>query len=436
MIKSLRERGLLLPIVVTILIAIVLAHGYLTRDTATDPSATPPEAGPAPTATPYRPDLEKIPLTYFSDYWLQLGERSHHLLVSLGEAQLPGVRVSPGYAISTLAAADAVTAAAGETPEGQLVAVNGKLNLALFRLAEDVGSERLPTADSLRAGSWLGAVTTDVDRGIRVAPGHLVSTPLPGAQQLEVAIPFPPSFDVAAVVDLDSRLAGVALRGPRGVQVLTAEAAHAVVQGLASSPSCRAVDVVPLPNAVREALRLTGGVVVESVTAEAFATPPDLRPGDILLQLGQTRIGSPEEFSEAWDGQEPGRQARLLISRGSRRIVRRAEVPGRDCRPDSATPRELPLLGAVVQWAPGEDDSAGPSAGFRLLHVPAESRAAAAELAPEDLLVTVDGNPLVWPESRRLLEPWTSQHEPVLGIRRGRAVHLVVLPEPDSGEEE
>ena len=38
-------------------------------------------------------------------------------LVSLGEAQLPGVRVSRGYALGSLAAADAVTVAPGEAPE-------------------------------------------------------------------------------------------------------------------------------------------------------------------------------------------------------------------------------------------------------------------------------------------------------------------------------
>jgi S1-C subfamily serine protease len=329
-----------------------------------------------------------------------------------------------------------MTAAPGEAPEGQLVAVNGKLSLALFRLADDIGSQRLPTADSLHAGAWLGAVTTDADRGLQVAPGHLVSAPLPGAQRLDVSIPFPPSFDVAAVVDLDSHLAGVALRGPRGVQVLTVEAAGAVVQGLASSPSCRAVDVVPIPDAVREALRLKRGVAVESVTVSAFAVPPDLRPGDILLQLGQTRLTNPEEFAEAWDRQEPGSQARLLISRGSRRIVRRVEVPGRDCRPDSATPRALPLLGAVVQWFPGVDPTGALPPGYRLLHVPADSPAAAAGLAGGDILVAVDGQPLSWPESRRLLEPWTSRSEPVLTVRSGSSVRIVVLPEPDEEAEE
>ena len=86
---------------------------------------------------------------------------------------------------------------------------------------------------------------------------------------------------------------------------------------------------------------MQGGVLVERLLTEAFASPPDLVPGDVVLQVGASRISTPEEFAEAWDSQEPGSRVRFLLARGSRRIVRRAELPGRDCRPDGATPREL-----------------------------------------------------------------------------------------------
>jgi predicted metalloprotease with PDZ domain len=104
-------------------------------------------------------------------------------------------------------------------------------------------------------------------------------------------------------------------------------------------------------------------------------------------------------------------------------------VPGRDCRPDGATPRELPLLGAIVQWTPGERASGLAGPGFRLLHVPTESRATAAGLEAGEVLVAVDGKPLAWPDARRLLAPWTSRHVPVLTVRQDDAARLVVLPE-------
>ncbi len=411
-----------------LVVAAVLAQGFLHRESADDPEQPTPTPVPATTSTPFRPDLEKIPLTYFSDYWLQLGERTHQLLVSLGEAQLAGVRVSRGYALSSIAAADAATVAPGEAPEGQLVAVDGWEGAALFRLAAGVGADPLPTADALHAGAWLAAVTMDEEHGLQVIPGHLASTPSPGARLLDVAIPFPGTLDVAAVVDLDARFAGVALRSSDGVRVISAEAAGNLVARLASSPGCRAIEVAPLPDRVREVLRLQRGVVIERLSVGAFPTPPDLVPGDVILQLGPKQVSTPEEFAEAWDSQEPGSRVRFLLARGSRRIVRRTELPGRDCRPDGATPRELPLLGAVVQWARGAalDGTADP--GYRLLHVPAESRAGGAGLEVGDVLVAVDGTPLSWPEARRLLQPWKSRHEPVLTVHRGGVARLTVLP--------
>jgi S1-C subfamily serine protease len=428
-IRHVKDRGLLLPLLVGLVVASILVHGFLSRDGEGNPEEPKPVASPAPTSTPFRPDLEKIPLTYFSDYWLQLGERAHHLLVNLGEAQVTGVRVSPGYALSSLAAADATVVAPGEAPEGQLVAVDGREGAALFRLPADVGEAPLPTANALHAGAWLAAVTMDAEHGLKVTPGHLTATPAADAPRLDVAIAFPASLDVAAVVDLDARLAGVALRSTDGVRVVSVQAAARLVTRLASNPACRAVEVAPLGDPVRKALRLTRGVAVERVAVGAFASPPDLRPGDVLLQLGRQRLANPEEFVEAWDSQEPGSRARFLIARGGRRLVRRAEMPGRDCRPDGATPRELPLLGAVVQWTTGEGGSGFAGPGFRLLHVPAESRAAAARLETGDVLVAVDGKPLAWPDARRLLAPWTSRHVPVLTVRHEDAARLVVLPE-------
>jgi serine protease Do len=221
----------------------------------------------------------------------------------------------------------------------------------------------------------------------------------------------------------------VALQSSAGVRVLSAEAAGALVDELASSPSCRAVEVAPIPDAVRAALHVKDGVVVEAVAREAFASPPDILPGDVLLQLAGEQLSTPEDFAEVWDSQEPGSQVRLLVSRGSRRLARRTEMPGRDCRPHGRMPREMARLGAVVQWAraPGME-------GFRVLHVLEESPAAEAGIESGDLVIAVDGRPLAWPEARRLLAPdWGSRHVPVLALRRGDAV---VLAAPPVDEEE
>jgi S1-C subfamily serine protease len=430
---KLHHNVLLLPTVLILVVAGLLVHGFLQRDEYTTQAQESELApAPSPTATPFRPELEKVPLSYFSDYWLQLGERSHDLLLTLGEAQVTAVRVTRGYALGSLAAADAVTAAPGHAPEGELVAANGKLGLALFRVADELGAPPRPVADSLHAGAWLMAVTSDPDQGLQVTPGHLVSAPPPEAQRLDVAIDFAPALDAAAVVDLDGRLAGVALRGPSGVQVLSTEAARAIIEGLAARPSCRAVDVAPLSEDVAAALRVMDGVVVETVASEAFVSPPDLRPGDVLLQLGAIRLPDPSVFAQTWDSLEPGSRARFLIARGGRRVVRRIELPGRDCRPAGSTPRELPLLGSVVQWSMGGEEGRDTETGFRVLNVPSASPAAAAGLQRDDLLVAVDGEALAWPDARSLLDDdWGRGQTPVFTVRRGNTARLTVVQGED-----
>jgi S1-C subfamily serine protease len=432
-LDRLHDNILLLPIVVILVVAGLLVQGFLRRGEegpeARDTEITPV---PTPTPTPFRPDLEKVPLSYFSDYWLQLGERSHDLLITLGEAQVSAVRVTPGYALGSLAAADAVIAAPGEAPEGELVAANGRLGLALFRLADELGTATRPVAQSLQAGAWLLAVASDPDQGLQVTPGHLVSAPPPGAQELDVTIDFPSTLDVAAVVDLDGRLAGVALGRPSGVRVLSTDAAHAVIRGLAARPSCRSVDVATLSEAAAAALHLKDGVVVETVARAAFVSPPDLHPGDVLLQLGPTRLTDPDLFAETWDSLQPGSRVRFLIARGGRRVVHRIELPGRDCRPAGSTPRELPLLGAVVQWSFADGEQGKAETGFRVLNVPSGTPAAAAGLQRGDLLVAVDGETLAWPEARALLDDdWGRGQTPVFTVRRGHTAHLAVVREED-----
>jgi predicted metalloprotease with PDZ domain len=87
-------------------------------------------------------------------------------------------------------------------------------------------------------------------------------------------------------------------------------------------------------------------------------------------------------------------------------------------------PREMPRLGAVVQW-----ESAPGAEGFRVLHVLEESPASEAGIESGDVVVAVDGHGLAWPEARRLLAPdWSSRHVPILALHRGDAVELVAPP--------
>jgi S1-C subfamily serine protease len=90
----------------------------------------------------------------------------------------------------------------------------------------------------------------------------------------------------------------------------------------------------------------------------------------------------------------------------------------------------------VVQWTDGRETAGASDPGFRILHVPGDTRAAAAGIATGDILSAVDGKPLAWPDARRLLAPWKSRRVPVLTVRRGDVTRLLILPEETDEAEE
>jgi hypothetical protein len=427
-IKRLHARGLLLPILLVIVASGLLVQGALSRGPGA--SARPdwaPTPTPSPSATPFRPELEKIPLSYFSDYWLQLAARAQRGLVTLGPAGVPGVRVRTGLALTTIAGAD-VVAAEGTTPEeGRLVAADAHEGLALFALGGEAQGDPLPVAEGLHAGNWLAAVTLDPERGLQIVPGHLVSET--SDEDLDVSMQFPPSLAMAVVVDLDGRLAGVAARRRGRIRVLSAAAARALANRLAAGPVCRGLQVAPLSRAVRSALRLQAGVVVTTVWPEAFPAPPNLRPGDVLLRWSRKEVGSPDAFAAVYDDLAPGASATFVLSRGGQRISGQVEMPGRDGRPSGMTPREIPGLGAIGQWLPPGAAGGGGASGVRLFKVPEGSAAARARLEEGDLIVAVDSRPLGWPEARRFLAAAPGGDGAVLTILRHGEVRLARLPE-------
>ena len=67
------------PLVIVLVVAVVLIQGFYNRAPAPaapvsdDPIEEPSESPLAPLSI--RPDLEKTPLTYVSDYWLQVPSR-------------------------------------------------------------------------------------------------------------------------------------------------------------------------------------------------------------------------------------------------------------------------------------------------------------------------------------------------------------------------
>ena len=105
-IKSLQGRRLLLPAVALVAVVAVLVHGALDHQPPAE-AARSLEIEPAPEPpTIVRPDLEKSALAYFSDYWLQLGERTRNKIAFIGPEKAPAIVVAAGLAVTSMQVAE------------------------------------------------------------------------------------------------------------------------------------------------------------------------------------------------------------------------------------------------------------------------------------------------------------------------------------------
>ncbi len=116
-VRDLHARSLLFPTIVLLVVVGVLLHGALTPESAAE-TAEAATAEPPPPLPNLRSDLEKTPLSYTADYWLQVGERLRRNLVLVGRDGTPGVVVAPGTVVAAFRAANELQA---EQIEGAIV---------------------------------------------------------------------------------------------------------------------------------------------------------------------------------------------------------------------------------------------------------------------------------------------------------------------------
>ena len=272
----------------------------------------------------------------------------------------------------------------------RLVGVDVAARVALFAVPDPTPSafEAIDAA-ALQEGAFIAAVTLGADGSLGLTPGHLVSVS-PGAwaeRPFEVSIAFPRSTTVAALIDLDGRLIGLAFREDDGMRLMTARAALGVAARLHAGQSCKALEVGDLDDTARRLLGAPGGVAVEFVLASAFAAPPPVRSGDILVEWNGESVGGAEEFAALYDGTEAGARVAVRVLRERRPVSGVLRMPLDDCRPAPEPLVRFAALGMTAEWT---DEPPG----WHVLVIRADSPAAAAGLEPGDLVVAVDGRPL------------------------------------------
>lgn len=482
-VRHLHERQLLFPALVLLVVAGVLVHGALDRERAAraDPGGDDaagvqpigadqrelgiPLRAPAGARLSLRGDLEKTPLTYFSDYWGQLASEMGSHLLEVGATGESGLVIEPGLAVTSIAAADALlavearsrlaaaidqaaeTAGNGDEADGAdateteteteteaagwatassgVRAIDRDEGLALIEVDEALPPFVDGDPRALASGSYVGAVSLDPAGAPSITPGYLVSAVATGDLQVSFA---PPASGLAAVVDLDGLLVGVMYRAPDGARTVAVDAFRRKLDQLAQPEPCRAISVAQLDVGVLDLLGRRG-LLIDKVVASAFLPEPSLRPGDVLIEWNGEPVNSVEGFEATYDALEAGEVVRYRVIRGRRTVAGGTVLPDAECRAEAPALVRLLRLGMEVEWRDEAD-----SAGWIVTTVVPDSPAGRSGIIEGDRLLTVDGRAVVADGSvraRTALERLDTTDSPLLfSLGRGDRVTLAAIMPP------
>ncbi len=452
LIGFLQRRGLLFPAVLIPVVAAVLVQGALQRNVPPPAAAPVPEPVAGGLGRPVARTLDKTPLTYFADYWAQLAARTGPWLTVVGPAATPALVVGPRLVLTTVDAALEVLAArdraglagavdeqaALAAPEGfRLRGWDEEIGLAVFDvLGDDRAPFTLTDPHVLPSGSYVGVVTLSRAGAPVVAPGYLVGAAsradeLANGSDLAISADLPETLAIGAVVDLDGALLGLVYRAPSGRRAVSSTGLLRLIERLQAETVCRGIEVADLDDAVREALVLEGGVLIEYVRREAFVPEPSLRGGDILVEWAGERVQSAAQFQLLYDGLAPGALVRYRVLRHRRRISGGTIVPDGDCQPVGPRGVRLAARGLALEWVPGAADESAAGPGWRVATVAEGGPAAAAGVAEGDWLVAIGGTGVGTADDRDAIAAAAGRAETLLlQLRRGVRARLVAVAPP------
>ncbi len=483
-IRSLHARGLLFVAVLLPLVAGVLLAGAMESEPTPDrQDSTAPTERSGPTLLSLRPDLEKTPLSYQSDYWEQLGQGVLDHLVLMGPRRIPGIVVEPGLVLTSALAVEPMAtpppprddppepgdapandeppspqeeqpeagdipvddaAAAGEreeVPSGPgLVAVDWDEGLALFRLGDPATAPTFAPADAseFHPGAFAAAVTRTSSGRMLISPGYVTDveagSDATSAQpaSIDVALVLSDDTPVAAVVDLDGDLLGAAIRRGDEVRLLAGQELAATMTRLKEGRQCYPIESADISDEIHALLGVPNGVAIERVRAKAFVAEPTLRPGDVLIEWDGEIVSSVDQLLELYHRHQVGESVRHVVLRGTRRVTGSSILPDRHCRPLPVVDElALERLGFAITMTEASA-TAGPAeaATWQVTRLEPGGPAEASGLTPGDLIVAANGRGLPERTARRTLERLAQGTRAIVFTvqRDGRVKLLAVAP--------
>jgi hypothetical protein len=465
-IRPLRKRGLLLPVAIGLVVVATLIHGALTRephvearptspgDIAVEPIATPPPPGSIEVLETLRPDLGKRPVSYHSDYWNQLGGITRPKMIMIG--RYPAIAFARGLALTSMEAAEPILAerrrrmvAARDAPlssdtaapfftmpETQLlgpgyhlIGVDLDTRAALFRVGEHHAPLEFSPAQRSTAGALIAAISLTEDGIVRVIPGHISSAERieRTTGDLDAALALPNDVRVAAIVDLDGGLVGVALGSGTVTRLWTYARVDEVVARLADDPLCQGIEVSALSPEIAARLQIESGLLVERVRKGAFAPKSDILPGDLLLEWDGQAVTNPDVFAALYRETTAGARVSYRVLRGLKSVSGTTLMPAPDCRPVDATQTTLQQLGVRLEWEAGDAERA---AGWKVADVLTKSPAQAAGVIEGDWIIAVDRRPIRTRSLGSLEDFERRRGDALLTVRRDDRVRLLLATQP------
>ncbi len=326
-------------------------------------------------------------------------------VVQVGAGTGSGILWDPELVLAAGRGAPAPESTVVLTPAGHLLTairvVGGpQLPLVAYQLP---GETQLPTADieeadALGRAEWVLAVWHQ-EGDLAFAPGHHLEARLTSCDELVVeeilsTVALSPEMAGGGVFDLDGVLVAVILPCGEGHAALSLPSVSRLISmGRSLEGQLLALygmQTVPVTEAAGRHFDVEEGALVSEVWKGHLAAEAGLRPGDVIVGLGEHPVGSPHDLQPLLLPPELG--TRLVGARRGRRTV---EI---DLSPRSAVPA-----------AAGKDDdhgvrlATGP-VGFPIGSVSPGSRGEEAGLRTGDRIVRVDDvEPRNAAELRRVL---------------------------------
>jgi len=325
---------------------------------------------------------------HFSDVVRGLGDR----VLQVGAGTGSGILWESSLLVTAGSGAPAPESTVVLTPGGHLLttmrSVAGpELPLAAYELPDQPsgGADGIAEAGSLTRGEWVLAIWHQ-EGDLAFSPGHYLETRATTCgefrvQEVLTGLPLPGEMAGGGLFDLDGGLAAVILPCGEKQTALTPASVSTLLSFGRSLEgqllTLYGLRAVPLSDVARDHLGVEGGALVREIWLGHLAASDGLRPGDVIVGLGDHPVDGPGDLQPLLLPPEL-RPGLVQVQRGRRTL-------------------EMDLAGESAEESDGTDEVddhgvglAAASAGVLVGSVSPGSPGEASGLRPGDRIVRVD----------------------------------------------